>query len=371
MNDQLDKNNKLLEEDLFQEDQSAYPPVILLTKKQKFVSRSLVAALLALVIVTGSFLFYQIYSHQRSQSDQISRSQSLMQSGQQVADIFKAALPFKYSADKMASQINILILGMAGANYPGSQLTDSIVIIHLRPKERGLTAVSLPRDLLVKVPGRLGSNKINALYYSVGIEPLKQKIEEITGLSIDYYLAVDLSTVEEIIDLIDGLNVYVPKNIYDPYFPNAYGGYKAFSIKAGWRYMDGSVALKYMRTRYTSAGGDFDRMARQQQMLRAIKQKVFSLNPLWDFVTYLNIFNSLQSKITTDLSLSEIKNFWYLAQDLDINKIKTGTIDKENTDLVIGSSVMFGEQKASVILPKAGYKNYSAIREYIANLIER
>lgn len=340
-------------------------------KQKKIWSQAIISFLVIAIIAVGSLLVFQvILSEPGDSSGQNTADNKPAQPGKLASALTNLA-GFRIPKDKLPESINILILGIAGVPNPGSQLTDSIVVVHFKPKENGLVAFSLPRDFLVKIPGRSSSSKINSLYYSTGIEGVKQKIQDITGLSIDHYAVVNLKIVEEIIDLIDGLNIYVPKDIYDPYYPSPYRGYQVFSIKAGWRYLDGATALKYMRTRYTSPGGDFDRMARQQQMLRAIKQKVFSLDPLWDFDTYLKIYDSLQNRLTTDLTLNDIKLIWQLGNDLDINNIYTTTIDRQNTNLVVGSMINQGETPVSVVLPRAGYENYSAIKAYLSELLNR
>ena len=260
---------------------------------------------------------------------------------------------------------NILVLGRPGQGYSGRDLTDTIILVRLGPVEGRATLISLPRDLLVKVPGQDNFTKINSLYYLVGIEGLREKVEEITDLSIDHYILVDLAVVKEIIKLVDGLNVYVPQDIDDPYFPGANYTYQAFVLKAGWRYLDGESTLKYIRTRYTSPNGDFDRMARQQQIIRLVKQKVLALNPLWNFPTYFKIFNTLKNHIQTDLGLMEMKSLWQTAQELNVDQITHLVIDKKRTNLLVGDQVMFGGQVASVVYPKVGQGNYNEIQEYI------
>lgn len=266
---------------------------------------------------------------------------------------------------------NILFLGKPGAGYPGAELTDTIIITHLKENENVLTMISLPRDLLVKVPNKETFAKINSLYALSGIEPVKEKIKEIAGLPIDYYVIVDLTAIKEIVNLLDGLNVNVPQDIYDPYFPGPNYSYQPFVLKAGWRYLDGENILKYIRTRYTSPNGDFDRMARQQQIIKLAKQKIFSLNPLADFLTYLKIFNSLNKHIETDIGITKMKFFWEIIKNLDTDNLRAIVIDENNTSLLSGGQAAFGSQIASVVLPKIGQENYQEIREYIRERINK
>ncbi|MFH1460928.1 MAG: LCP family protein, partial [Patescibacteria group bacterium] len=183
--------------------------------------------------------------------------------------------------------------------------------------------------------------------------------------TIDHYLIINLVVVKEAIELVDGLNVYVPHDIHDPYFPGPNYTYQTFDLAAGWRYLDGDMALKYIRTRYTSPNGDFDRMSRQQQILNLLKQKVLGLNLLWDFPTYLKMFNSLHNHIETDLGILELKDLWQFAREIRPDQIINLVIDKKETNLLIGGQVAFGSQMASVVYPKAGQNNYQEIQEYI------
>ncbi len=330
---------------------------------------------LALSILIGLFFLIQLIP---ASSIEISSEIEEPEMRKEIT-IFKTLASLVLNEKNKSTEKNILVLGRPGKGYSGENLTDTIILVHLEPTKESAksgpasgekaTLISLPRDLLVKIPYQGGLTKINSLYNLIGLEGLKEKIEEITDLSIDHYVLIDLAVVKEIIELVDGVNVYVPQDIDDPYFPGPNYTYQAFVLKAGWRYLDGQTALKYIRTRYTSPNGDFDRMARQQQIIRLLKQKVLTLNPLWNFSTYLKIFNTLKSHIQTDLGLIEMKSLYQTAQELDTNRITHLVIDKKRTDLLIGGQVMLGQQLASVIYPKAGQEDYSEIREYIQETI--
>jgi len=112
-------------------------------------------------------------------------------------------------------------------------------------------------------------------------------------------------------------------------------------------------------------------MARQQQIIRLVKQKVLALNPLWNFPTYFKIFNTLKNHIQTDLGLMEMKSLWQTAQELQIDQITHLVIDKKRTNLLVGGQVILGQQVASVIYPKAGQDNYSEIKDFINKTIRQ
>ncbi|MFH1671418.1 MAG: LCP family protein [Candidatus Portnoybacteria bacterium] len=321
--------------------------------------------LIILSIILLAFIFYQFIP---SSSIEVGPQEN-QPSEKKV--VFKP-LPLANQSEE-PFQKNILILGRPGEGYSGSNLTDTILLAHLSQTQDDKKALllSLPRDLLVKVPNRETLTKINALYSLTGVDGLEKKLMEITGLSIDRHLIIDLAVFKEIIDLTDGLNVYVKEDIHDPFFPGPNYSQQTFDLSSGWRYLDGETALKYVRTRYTSPNGDFDRMARQQQVIQLLKQKVLALNPLWDFPTYLKIFNSLNEHIETDLSIFEMKSFYQFAKEIGPDQIKSSVIDKKETGLLTGSGVMLGQQMASVVYPIAGQENYGEIKKYINNLINK
>ena len=368
MNNHLKQINRLVKKDLFDNQ----------VKKQKLRNKDRKTKIICFFVFTATLLVLSIFFYQLLNSpvvvkkeveDRTNKTETKEKSVKIIKSFFSA------QDKKNQSEINILVLGRPGKNYPGGELTDTIILIHL-PKnnsnsdnDRKAFLISLPRDLLVEVPDRDSLTKINALYNLIGINKLEEKIEEITGLSVNNYVIIDLAVVEEVISLIDGVNVFVEQDINDPYFPGPNHSYQTFNLSAGWRYLDGSATLRYIRTRYTSPNGDFDRMSRQQQIIQLVKQKVLELNPLWDFPTYVKIFNSLQNHIETDLGLMGIESLWKTAKEIGSDNIVSLVIDKKETGLLVGGQVMFGEQKASVVYPKTGQGEYEEIKKFIRQTV--
>ena len=267
-------------------------------------------------------------------------------------------------------QKNILCLGVPGKGHPGEKLTDTIILAVVNlPKN--ITLISIPRDLLVEISysNQKKMTKINQLYQIGGIKLIKNKVQEITGLETDNYITVDLIAVKEIIDSLDGLNIYVPYDINDYYFPGPNYSYTTFSIKKGWRYLNGELALKYIRTRHIGEG-DFDRMKRQQQVIYAIKQKIAGLNPIFDLPKYIKIFYSLKTHINTDLKLSEIIYLVKETRKINSDQIRHIVIDKRSGFLT-SEKITLNGYPASVLLPKQGTNNYKEIKDFILQKINQ
>lgn len=271
---------------------------------------------------------------------------------------------------EIEDKIHLLLLGIAGEGKAGAYLTDTIISAEIIPKEKKITLISIPRDFMVRIPQTEYFTKINSLYsYNHNrIDLLKQATEQITAIKTDYYILIDLDGLKKIVDEVGGINVLVPEDIYDPQFPGANHSYEPFFIKQGWRYFDGETALKYVRTRHDSKG-DFGRIIRQQQIIIALKNKVLELNPLWDFSTFIAVFNAIESHVKTDLKPQELKRLWNIIKEINIKDARVETIDKEN--LLSGGQIMMGGQKASVLVPKAGKEEYGEIRSFIKNVLSQ
>lgn len=275
---------------------------------------------------------------------------------------------FPQVSETLNQPLNILILGRSGEGYPAPDLTDSIIIIHLTPEAKA-ALISVPRDLWVKVPGRNYYSKINALYNlnkekgpsKEEFSLIKNKITEITGLTIDYYALIDITALKELVDIIGGIDVYVENNINDRI-------YQHLTLEKGWHHLDGTTIQKYVRTRMDS-GGDFARIKRQQQVIGILKNKILGLNPVWDFPKFLEIYQAIGRNIKTDIGMDKIQYFLEIANLFKDKEFKQIIIDS-SSGLLYSSSIWTSGGLAYILIPKAGIENYKEIKEYIANNLE-
>lgn len=269
----------------------------------------------------------------------------------------------------LAEPLNVLIAGMPGKGNPAPELTDTMIMAHLDPVENRAILFSLPRDLLVRAPEGIYYTKLNGLYERSGITSLRLKAEDITGLAITRYAIVDLAAVREIVDAVGGVNVYVEKDIYDPRFPSANFGVETFSLKAGWRYLDGLTATRYIRTR-NDAEGDFGRMRRQQVFLEALKQKISGLSLLWDFTTFLKILESVTAHVQTNISADEAAELFAWGKNIPADRIILAPLDADpEKKLFMTGTFLFGAERADVVKPLAGIERYDAVREYAQQVL--
>lgn len=277
------------------------------------------------------------------------------------------------SGDHLAGEadgrINILLLAVGGEGHSGEELADTIMIASIRPQSKDVALLSIPRDLYVPVPGEKYYSKINAVHAygeakrkDQGPELLRQKVAEITGLPIHYYGRVDFQAFKHVVDAVGGVEITIPNTFYDYWHK--------ISFPAGTEKMNGERALAYVRARYVEGpeGGDFRRAARQQQMLLALRDKVFSVQTALDFSALNSILNSLSNDIRTDMQLWEMKRLFELARALDHDKIHTVVPTTGVKGILVGSTEILGGVPAAVLRTRTGdYSELQALAQNIFN----
>lgn len=142
-----------------------------------------------------------------------------------------------------------------------------------------------------------------------------QTVQYNFGIRVNEYLMVDFTTFIDVIDLIGGIHINVPYDIYDPQYPDMNYGYDPFSIQAGWQTLDGETALKYARSRHST--DDIDRNRRQQQVLYAIRDKVLTTNKIPELAPKAYaLWAELNEGVDTGLSLDQILQLAWWVKDI-------------------------------------------------------
>lgn len=304
------------------------------------------------------------------------KSEGLFETMTSVAQIAKNnPLDLKNTAGE---RINILLLGVAGKDKPGQNLTDTIMLASVNLKTNQVALISLPRDLYVNVPDSNWQTKINAIYQSelnstknesLAIIPLMKTITAVTSLDIHYYAMINFDGFREIIDTIGGVNIINERDICDARYPGPNYSYETFDLKKGFQHLNGDLALKYARERHNDPEGDFGRTKRQQQIIQATKNKIFSTSTLFSFFSLNKLFDVLGENVKTNLTSKELESFFELSKKLDTRNITNATVDAWNKDSLLKvSHVFFGETRAFVLIPRVG--NFSEIHDLAQNIFD-
>ncbi len=266
-------------------------------------------------------------------------------------------------------RINILLLGVGGPGHDGPFLSDTNIIVSIKPSTREVALVSVPRDLGALV-GNHGWRKINsadafgeAERPGGGGEYARQVFENTFNLKIPYYLRVDFTAFEELINEMNGINVNVPTSFTDTTYPGPNFSYTTIHFDAGPQTMDGEHALIFARSRHGNdgEGSDFARSRRQQLILEAIKEKMLSLGSYTNPAQLKKMYDSAVSHISTNLNLAELTFLASITKDITASKKLV--LDSSPNGYLINTT---GESGAFILSPKTG--NFDTINLTIQNV---
>lgn len=345
-----------------------------------FAKRLLFLILLALFSTAGFFV-YKIFLLKNKIENEARMVEKPPEENTLIEDL-KTAKALITSERKILrgqddGRIDILLLGMGGEGHSGKYLTDTIILASINPATFQSAFLSIPRDLYINIPDTGIHTKINAVYaYEIksgnssaqSLSKLKELVRRITGQQVDYYISMDFDGFKEIINEVGGIDVEVAEDILDTRYPGPNFSYETFQIEKGFRHLDGETALKYCRVRH-SAGGDFGRAARQQQVMAATKKRAASLGNVLNPTKVNNLINLLGEHLKTDISFEEIPSFLYLAENVNIYQTTNKVLDAWSSDSLLSSShVQLGSAMAYVLAPRAS--NYSQVRELSKNIFD-
>ncbi|MBT2409659.1 LCP family protein [Streptomyces sp. ISL-12] len=268
--------------------------------------------------------------------------------GNITPDEAAAAELARYEKERPASLVrgarNILLIGSDSrsgednSRYgrdPGTERSDTTMLLHLSADRRSATAVSLPRDLMVDVPGCRrpdGSRsapafaQFNYAFEVGGSACAIRTVEKLTRIRIDHHVVVDFHGFKKMVDAVDGVEMCLREPVTD----------KAARLRlpAGRVTLSGEQALGYVRARKSLGdGSDTERMERQQRFLGALVNKVQSNRVLLNPVKLYPVLNAATSSLTTDPGLASLRGLYELARglrDIPTERVQFLTVPRES-----------------------------------------
>jgi len=230
-------------------------------------------------------------------------------------------------------RVTVLLLGLDYRDWDagnGASRSDTMILLTLDPLEKTAGILSIPRDMWVAIPG-FQHGKINTAYYLGDAYKLPgggpglavKTVEQFLGVPINFYAQIDFEAFIRFIDEIGGVKVNVPEKIViDPLGDN-----NTKTLKPGVQTLPGDLTLAYARQRHT-AGGDFDRARRQQQVIMGIRNRILSVDMLPTLITKAPaLYQELAAGIHTNLSLDDAIKLARLANEIPGDKIRQGVLD--------------------------------------------
>lgn len=206
---------------------------------------------------------------------------------------------------RVARPVNILVMGID--RVPGAQpgtpeifsgRSDTMLLLRVDPTDDSVSLLSIPRDTQVEIDG-VGVTKINDANVRGGSKLAAKTVSEtLNGVAIDRYVRVSTEAFRELVDLIGGVEVYVPEPM--SYTDNTQK--LKINLSAGRQVLTGDQAEQFARFRQ-DAYGDIGRVQRQQALLRALRQKL--TNPML-LPRVPSIIAEMQKYVDTNLSPEEV-----------------------------------------------------------------
>ncbi len=196
--------------------------------------------------------------------------------------------------------------------------TDVNMIITVDPVNKKVLLTSIPRDYYVNLPS-FGDDAYDKLTHAgyYGIEESVKAIENLLDIDINYYVKVNFSTIEGVIDAIKGVDVYSDYSFNEC----AYGIYH---FNKGMNHLNGKQALAFARERKSFSDGDIQRVKNQQKVLTAIIDKVTSSTTL--VTNFSQILDSVGNSFSTNMESKNINRFI----KMQLNDMRSWSIESQN-----------------------------------------
>lgn len=225
--------------------------------------------------------------------------------------------------------LNLLVLGL---DRDGTRC-DVIMLFNFEPNLSKLNILSIARDTRVRKNGKY--SKINALYSKGEEKMVAEKVTEITGLPVHYYITMDFRGFRELVDTLGGVEFYVPFRMnYDDPTQNLH-----IHLKKGRQLLDGVKAeqlVRYRKGNYSGQGyseGDIGRIGMQQDFIKALIEQKLSIR----YISRADeLFYIMKEYVHTNLAISDITH--YLGSASKIKSSETGTYTLPGDSQLIGDA---------------------------------
>ena len=210
---------------------------------------------------------------------------------------------------EMLNNVNILVLGCDEREGESQARADVIIVATIRPDDKEVSLFSIPRDTRVAIEGH-GKDKINHAMAFGGIPLITDSVELLLGIQIDHAVKVNFDGFINVIDALGGVNINVPEKMYKPL--------EAIDLLPGYQTLYGEDALAFVRWRGDGLG-DYGRIARQQQFIAALTEKVKNMS----VGQALDVLDAVMDSIETDMSVREMTSYATNLIGLSSDKVHT------------------------------------------------
>jgi len=221
---------------------------------------------------------------------------------------------------------------------------DTLILITFNPKTLNATMLSIPRDSYVPIAcwsGRPENKITHAAAY--GNDCMINTIEDYFDVDIDYYAKINFKGLVKLVNAVGGVEVDVPKTLCTD--DSSRGG--TVCIKAGHQTLNGEQALVFARNRKQLQNGDFGRAEHQQEIFRALINKMKDVR---DVSTFMKILNTISNSLDTNLTTKQILAFYNVGKDIVTRSSKEAELVNIQQLYLEGSGQMIYDERARMVL---------------------
>lgn len=216
---------------------------------------------------------------------------------------------------------NFLLVGYDKA----AGLTDVNMIAQFDVNTGKVSIVQLPRDTYARYNENGRYKKINGAfgYFKRDLEGLANYFEETLCIKIDFYASIDLAAFRNIVDIIGGVPMYVPRDMeYDDPEQDLY-----INLKEGFQTLNGEQAEQFVRFRKGYIQADIGRTNAQKIFMTAfVKQFKAKVS----VSTLTQIGGQMLKYAKTNMTLNDFVYFAKAALSIDLDSMSMLTIPGQN-----------------------------------------
>ncbi|WP_127530020.1 LCP family protein [Paenibacillus kobensis] len=187
-----------------------------------------------------------------------------------------------YTDMSNSKPFSLLLLGVDQRENETGR-SDTMMVAVVRPTDRAVLLISIPRDTYTEIIGKDKSDKITHAFAYGGAKMSIETVENLFGTTINHYATINFSGFRNLIDAMGGVALPIGKDIV-----NSGKDHEKFVVKANQPSYNGQDALNYVRYR-EDAGGDVSRTGRQQAFLDAIMKKASGVGQWNNIPEYVGI----------------------------------------------------------------------------------
>jgi LCP family protein required for cell wall assembly len=209
---------------------------------------------------------------------------------------------------RTSKRVNVLLLGTTDEG-----LADTIMLASFDPVSKRADIISLPRDTYYYRSGYGASYlKLNAVFHDGPVAMAEAVHDILVGIPINYYAVVDYKGVENIVDSMDGVPMYVPMDMYYSSPPQNL----LINLKEGEQVLDGAHAVQFLRFRKGYTNGDLGRVEAQQQFMKNAAAQALGFD-------LPKVATAVQENVDSDITLRAILYLAKKAKGMDPGNVTT------------------------------------------------